>query len=380
MYAVICTNKYYDEIETAVNTVGSSVIYKTIGEALTPNAEILKLRTIPFKSLIIDVSVFADANASIAALKQLKLIRDDIRMIIFTPGIKPGDPFFAGVVNLGIYDLLVPDGEDFILLPSLIDIIEQPLSFSKAHRYVTSGAPESEDQKTSKPKTVTVTVNKVVEKTVEVEKEKILGPVVIGVAGTLKRIGTTFTVLSLASYLSESFKVAVVEVGGEAPIFLSILNSYDVHLDKDKSFFYKNVRYFPYMKDFNMPALMTYDFDYIILDLGLYENCNKNEFWRSQLRVLLCGSKVWELSPLEMFFKENDRNDIVNYIFSFTEDNAFRDISKSISPLKCFQAPYNPMLYNLISSQKDLYSALLSDVIPKNTNKKKRGFLGGFKK
>lgn len=380
MYAVICTNFYYEEIETAVNTVESTVIYKVIGTNLNTSTEILKLRNVPLRNLIVDISAFDNAESIVVALKQLKLIKDNIRIIMFMPGYKKGDSILSYLINLGIYDIILPDetnSEEFILLPALIDVLNHPITFSKAHQILSndSSIDVSSEHTKSRSQKVQI-VEKVIEKKVEIEKEVIIGPIVIGVSGVINRIGTTHTVLSLASYLSSLYKVAVVELNSVNPVFLTIKNSYEADLDNDGSFFFNNIRFFPYHKDFNMLVLMNYDFDYIILDLGPYEQCNKNEFWRSSLRILLSGSKLWEISSLEMFFKEkeNTRKDIVNYIFSFADDDTFKDIKKSLSPLKCYMAPYNPAVFYNSTSQSELYSELLNDFLPKKHNKRKGFF------
>ena len=372
MYAVICSNVFYEEIEMAVNSIDGNVIFKSVGKDLLPDSEFSKLRTAPFKTLIVDVSCFLNNSNIIFLLKQLRLSRDDLRLIIIASNLLPGDKFFAGLVNLGIYDIIVPDSDEFILLPCLIDVLLKPMVYKDAIRLV-----ETKVNEDNQSKFHSITQK---EKIIEIEKEKIIGPVTIGVAGVLKRIGTTYTALSIASFLSDNYKVAVLEIGGDSPVLLHIQNSYDVEMNKDKSFMFKNIHYFPFQRDFNMSSLMNFEFDYIIFDLGVYESCNKNEFWRSNLRIMVCGSRVWELAPLELFFKENQRNDNVNYIFSFTDDSTFKDISKAISPLKCFQAPYNPTSFVLIDSQKELYLDLLEEVIPKCNNRKKRGLFKMLKR
>lgn len=200
-------------------------------------------------------------------------------------------------------------------------------------------------------------------KAVTVTKEKIVGTIAIGIAGTMKRIGTTHMAIGLAQFLRvNGFKVALLELH-DSESFKSICNAFEDVKSNENYFTLYDLNFYPYGSQHNISDVIQQDYDYIVMDMGAYQQCNLEEFKRSNSRIIVSGVKEWELLDLESIIKTSDGVNKNNYCFNFADDYAFQEVKSNMGQLKCFQAPYYPNPFS-IKECNEIFANILRDVIP----------------
>lgn len=389
MYAVITRPIFWGEIEQAIRSRNEEILFSQIGEDIDIDSEMDKIVRISVKYLIVDISSVNEEKV-VDAIRKCRIRKgENTRIIIIAPNCLPGNLIISRLVNMGVYDIINPSGEEneMVILPSLLQVIEEKTPYWKAVKWdITSGEvpltsqSQSQNKKiqdkrsTEKEKVIEKVTEKVVERTVTIEKERIIGTVVIAVAGTMKRIGTTHTALSIATYLQkQNFNVAVMELQDKKD-FTAIKNAYVDVKDDGDSFILNSITFYPYNANLSILDVFQQEYNYIILDMGTYQECNIEEFKRANARIIVSGVKEWEVTELEIIlFNSNDAIYKNKYLFTFADESSFKFIKSNMNELKCFKAPYNPDPFK-IYKESNIYGELLRDVIPevkRNTGRTK---------
>ncbi|AJE54216.1 hypothetical protein [Paenibacillus polymyxa] len=124
------------------------------------------------------------------------------------------------------------------------------------------------------------------------------GTVLIGIAGTSNRVGTTNQAIQCAMYLSKIYKkVAICElVHGPEAVFWKLNPS------KQNPFQINKVDFYPKCNE-HLPIIFSQEYNAVVLDLGsILEKGNLvgqvHEFVRSAHKILVTGSAEWELDRL----------------------------------------------------------------------------------
>lgn len=198
---------------------------------------------------------------------------------------------------------------------------------------------------------------------------EIKGEIQIGVAGTMHRIGVTHCAINIAQYLVNlKKKVAVVECN----------NNHTFKYVKDKDYF--NLSGIDFYSDYSnkLHMVITKDYDFIILDLGVYSECNLTEFNRSNIQIVLSGTKPWEAEKLEDVFK-NANEEVLknyNYLFNFTSKSEINRLKKNMNPLKkVFILEYTPSPFKNIDKN---YEVLLKEYVDSITKERTKKSLFGI--
>ncbi|MGG7060158.1 hypothetical protein ACQPUY_15600 [Clostridium nigeriense] len=214
-----------------------------------------------------------------------------------------------------------------------------------------------------------VEVEKVVEKIIEVEKSK-FNRIIIGVMGVKKGIGTTYNSISLAKYLSKNYKVAVVELKKD---FLDIADAYEINVNNNM-FTLENIDYYSTNIDEFYKRILSLDYQYIIIDFGSYNNEIIKDFYRTDIKLMLCGTQVWEDKYLSKFLTEQDVVKRVKYLFNMSKYR--EDIISNMPGLDVLFIDY----FEDISTIKDVYESILNDyeVSYVESVNKKKGFISSI--
>lgn len=217
-----------------------------------------------------------------------------------------------------------------------------------------------------------IEVEKVVEKIVQVEKN-IVNRVVIGVMGVKSGIGTTYHALSLAKTLSQSYKVAIVEFKND---FTDIGEAYEVEINNNM-FTLDGVDYFSVDIEYFYRNQLDRDYNYIIVDFGAYSPELIKDYYRTNIRLMVCGSQPWEDKYLGHFLTEQQSISNVKYIFNLTNHN--KDIVENMPGLQVYFAPY----FNSVDMVENLYKDIVNDIEvtgskPVEVETKKKGFIPNF--
>ncbi len=145
----------------------------------------------------------------------------------------------------------------------------------------------------------------------------------IQIAGSCHGVGTTHFCISLAYKLNSlGYRVAVLEEN-PADEFNEIAENLECH-QRGLFFTYKNVDYYPYQKNRNLMAVRSSGYDYLIVDNGLYKDCDKDFFAMSNLNVIVSSSRYWNFYHLSLNILEVESQDVFSsytYVFPFAHDN-----------------------------------------------------------
>ena len=389
MYAVISSPTFFKEIEQTVISKNDQISFKKVDNDIFITNEFEQIGLLSIKYLIIDLTALnnSDENieAFVRAIKKYRIMNDKTQIIIIAPNYTYPDKLINQLVVLGIYNIIAPENdnlEDIVLLPTLLNIIDNPAQFKNAVKWLSTDYIVNDDSTKNKqhksslnklsPSNVNV-INKEVTKTVTITKEKIIGSVVIGITGTMNRIGTTHTAISIANFLKQkNFKICILEYH-DSNNFNLIKNSYEDVKITNSYFTLNNIDFYPYTTSLNILDVIQCNYNYIILDLGVYSNCDIQEFKRSDVKIIISGAKDWEISYLEPIIKENDNLNNNLYYFNFADNDRFDFIKSNmhdsnIGQLKCFQAVYNPNPFLISKDSSASFHNILKDVLPNNNN------------
>lgn len=392
MYSVLCNPIFWKEINDVISSKGEEILLKAIDTDIDVVEEFEKISRIAVTHIIIDITAIVDTKKLISAIKRYKIKNDKSQIVIIAPNYSPPNPVIYSLVKMGIYDIINPQSEnleDIKISEELKKILDNPSTFKKAVRWFLDEEMEytkelnvinetnsrsrlkgSEKSKDERPLTIT--------------KEKIVGTVVIAIAGTIKRIGTTHTSISMATFLKNNgFKVALVEYYNSHH-FNFIKNNYEDVREGENFFIIDNIHYYPFNDSFEILDILNDDFNYIIMDMGKYSECDMQEFKRSNVKMLVSGGKDWEITDLELILRTGDMsiNMKNNYYFNFVDKETFNLIKDNMSDstigkFKCFQAAYNPNPFYLNKDSIASFKDILKDVLPesyKNNNRNNNSF------
>lgn len=211
-----------------------------------------------------------------------------------------------------------------------------------------------------------VEVERVVEKVIQVDKN-VFNRVIIGVIGVKKGIGTTYNSISIAKYLAKDYKVAVVEFKKD---FLDIAEAYEIKV-KDNMFTFENVDYFSINIDELYKKVLNLDYQYIVVDFGAYSDEIVKDFYRTDIKLVLCGTQIWEDKYLSKFLTDQQVVNGVKYLFNMSKYRS--DIVENMPGLEVLFIDY----FENISLVSNTYQSILQEfkVSDSNSSNKKKGLL-----
>lgn len=362
MVVVISGPEFWGSIDEALRKLNQEVGYKKIDRDIDIMGEVERLNSMTFNFLILDISCLEDCRRVPQAVRKLMLNNEKLRVIIIATQKFSGSEVISNLISMGIYDIIGQrDNEEKNITPALIEHFENPSTYAKAIKWDEGFARKKELEKEF-IETGRRSGGNVQAKTIE--KDKIVGTVVIAVVGTMSRIGTTHTAISIAKYLMDNrHGVALVELH-DSPAFERIKNSYENVVEKKGMFSLGGMDFYPFDPSRSVSDLLLEDYSYVILDMGVYEKCNIAEFRRAHERIVVSGVKDWELNELEELIESEDKNFKNRYYFTFASDEMFELVKSSMNSLPCFQAPYNPQPFDDSEECAKVFSSMLRNVLP----------------
>lgn len=353
LVAIISGPDFLMEITQALEKLNQKIIYEKIDRDIDIMSELEKIMKLSIKYVILDIACVYDSRKVPQAIRKLRAAKEDIRVIILAPRSYRGNEVIYNLISMGIYDIIGQrEYEETTILPSLIEHFENPATYSKAAQW-NNGIERivgEEAKREKKPSTI--------------EKDKIVGTVVIAVAGAMNRIGTTHTTLSLARFLIDNgHGVAVIEMH-ESSNFDSIKNSYENVEEKLNMFSLGGIDFYPYNPYSSISDFMMDDYAYIILDMGNYNKCSIEEFRRAHERILVSGVKDWEFEELEHILGTDEFYYKNKYYFTFSDKETFEFARSNMDELPCFMAPYNPQPLAENEECEKVFGKMLRGVLP----------------
>lgn len=209
---------------------------------------------------------------------------------------------------------------------------------------------------------------------------------IIAVCGTQNRIGTTTQSILITKFLnSQGLKSCYVEANGNNHI-ITIPDYYTVNVNKDIGIVQTDNIEMYYKYD--LPYIMSLNYDFYILDYGRFENVDTESFIIADKRVIVAGAKAWEMDKFSNIFRKVGTLNDINFIFSFVYINEQEDIKELMSKFKytTYFSAYIPT--HFIESPCDnesIYKSIFKDYLEVEVNQEciktpKRKWFGVFKK
>lgn len=208
------------DVARAHGEIAWSSVRQRDGPATTADLE--AAARIPAAVLLLDAGA-GPPDALLAGARQYRVTRPETRVIALAPGRVPGDPTVAGLVALGVYDILAPGGDN----PNWADLLHDtltgpPATYAHAARWSAAqlaGAPLRTAPQGARIERVPVVAR----------------PIIIAVGAVAEREGSTHTALTVTSFLArQGYRVALVEACPH-PVLARVLHNLGVDpgLDSD---------------------------------------------------------------------------------------------------------------------------------------------------
>lgn len=371
MYAVICSPKYFDIINQIISSKEEEIFFKVIDNKIDINTEFNKMKMISIKHLIIDITTICNDDNFINRLIQYKITNDNTQIIIIAPGYIPGDKLiYKLVTKVHIYDVVTNDFGNKIK-----ECIECPSTYKKCTKWII----ENDITETTKKKKV-----KEFEKIVI--KKQLVGKVVIGLIGTHAKVGTTHLGILLVNFLRrKGFSVAFLQLNNSNDVE-KFLKSYDDVLSKDGYYSLRSVDYYLYNDDFNINIPYKRNYDFFVLDAGVYNTKNKllDEYERAIIKGVITTAREWEISYLENFLSKTENNYQYDFLFNFADEELFKYIRSNMNTenihYKMFKMNMESDLIDGVGLDEVYEEWLKRFVFDQSKNNKKQSFFSKFLK
>lgn len=209
---------------------------------------------------------------------------------------------------------------------------------------------------------------------------------IIAVCGTQKRIGTTTQAILITRFLtSKGLKSCYVEANRNNHI-VTIADYYNVNINKDIGVIQtSNIEmYYKY----DLPYIMSLNYDFYILDYGIFDNVESESFIIADKRIIVAGAKTWEMDKFATIFRKVGTLNDINFIFSFVYAEEHQDIRELMARFKntTYFSEYIPTSFIEFPCENEvIYESIFKDylkveVIQENTKVPKRKWFGAFKK
>lgn len=172
--------------------------------------------------------------------------------------------------------------------------------------------------------------------------DKLEGKIVIGVIGTHKGVGVTHMAILLANYFNKWLgkQTAFIEYGARNEINY-LQEEYENSMDRQ--FKLHGVTYYKNVHEKDMGNIMGGNYQCIILDLGTDLNKGRNEFLRSDKKIIIGSISPWKKYELEKFLNgvPEEHEGAFTYILPYAKDKEIKNLIKEYKePFYSF--PFEP--------------------------------------
>lgn len=226
--------------------------------------------------------------------------------------------------------------------------------------------------------------------------ERIIGTVIIALAGTTRGAGATHNSIQIARYLKSSgFEVACVEMldSDRGQAAFKYFGEDDSKKTKIENGFHLNgIDFYKEVDPEKYVQIIQAQYQYVVVDLGQITFNSKNstfegeyfrEFLRSHLAIICVKSAIWDFPYLIALIDKllsNSWNKPINLFFNFADESRFKYFCSRFEPKvkKALQLQFyhNSFLPNPFEDQESsALSALLEGILPKTRKGKFFSFL-----
>lgn len=362
MIAYITGSTYYQVIKNTVEGTGELIMQTEVSEEIDfykyVKCNISKLDGMD--KLIIDLSVCQNTDEEIIkALEMLRSLYDNLRIIVFAPYLETGSILLMQCFTLGILNIINTD--DFnAVRKELEECILYGKKFKDAIKY--------------RVKAEKLDIRREAKKTVNSH--------MVGITGSEHRIGTTHAAILLANFLRrKGFMTALLEMNGSGA-FGQIQDGFE-EKEHDEGYFRLNgIDFYKNADIKKLAQTMEKSYNFILLDFGEYENCDLVTLHKCSEKIIISGSKPWEIESVNKIFAMEEQEVIKDYIFyfNFSLEREQEDIRKGMSIIR--NVHFLDLNNDLFSPESVLPDAgeVFSPYLPEKAEEEKKGLRQRFRK
>lgn len=331
--------------------------------------------------LLLDLSCLTDTDEEIImTLTSFRLLYEESKVIVVAPNREVGDKLLSEIFSMGIYDIIIPSLELEGLKKDIIDSIQNGKTYKSSIKYkVNSDLSNDEKEKNSFGKEVIVKEKIIIKNEIKSSVNKAL----IGFVGSQERIGVTHNAIVSGYFLKEQgYRIAIVENSFKRnKCFQEISESFDLDHESDDYFSINNVDFYMDFDFKELHRVLSKNYNFIILDFGLFEEIDLLEFSRCVKQVVVCGSKPWETSKLNNIFSSAEQTILEDYIylFNYTDLTNAPALIEGMGELnKVFFTEYSPDPFNssYFTDLKAIFKEYISEKTVTEIKNKKFPFDG----
>lgn len=363
MIFYIASNTYQQQVARAIKETEEILVGCECGEELHLYKYIKKNIT-TFSNvdiLVIDISNVVDTEEElIQGFEMLRIMNHAMRLILLAPNRYEGDDLLTKCFQMSIYDII--ESDDFVnIKEELLESITVGKQYKDALRFKDTGATEKVIVKNE----IKQTVNKVM----------------IGVVGSEKRIGVTHNCIVMANYLrSRGFMVAIAECN-QSGAFQTIRESFSETFFDESYFTMNGVDYYEKITSESLGSILGKSYNFIIIDFGDFVEADRITFNKSDVRIIVTGSKPWEIESVFNVFQLSSEETLkgYHYCFNFTVKEKQKDIIEGMD----FLSNIHFLNYNadpFVSKDYTDIETILENYMPIKTVLKKKGLFSKSKK
>lgn len=270
-------------------------------------------------TLILDLLALADTDEEItAAIESLMVMDYRMKIIIIASRRKEGDKLLRDCFLMGIYNLITTD-EYLQLHQDITQCIETGMKYKDAMRF--REAQESQKQ----------------------EETKAIQKILIGMAGIGHRAGCTHNSIVFANFLRKlNYMTAIVEMNSSGA-FTKICEVRKENFFSEGYFSITGVDFYPNGSQDKLIAVSGRLYNFILLDFGDIFQADKVLFNKCDIRIIISGSRPWEIEQLNQLFEEQEEDVLEKYHYCFlnaaSNKTLQKEIMESMGPLNNIYFP-----------------------------------------
>lgn len=322
--------------------------------------------------LFIDIASTDEASLRIG-IEQYRTLRPETAITIVALDRKPTDPLVVALAKNG-FDIHMtpagnPDQDEEEARPGAMERIASALEQSN---------------RLDSPDALLMDLPDVPVQERVLIQERIIGSVIISVVGTEPKAGSTHQSIAVAHYLARLGKsVALVEANASGD-FAAIEAAYEGikgYVGQGHTFEIGKVTYYKRASKDRMAALMSEDYDYIVLDIGSYEDSEwLEEFARSDVQLVVTAGIEWRQDSLAAFVKANAGMDASKWkiVVPMSDSLSVGDIQKANPKLLVAGLPYQPDPFQKQKDGDAAFDRLLNRYIGEKKKASSKGLLYGL--
>ncbi len=248
--------------------------------------------------LIIDLTALKDLDEEVLeALEILKVHYDTLRIVVLATNRVAGDELLKKCCQMSIYDLIVTD--DYLAIRNeLIYCLKEGKKYKDAMKYK------------EKPVGTSPAI-------VKTEVKQVVSKVLVGIASAGVRQGCTHNTIVLANYLrKQGYMVALAEMNSSGA-FQKIQTDYDLQMYDNRYFSMAGIDYYPATTDESLGNILAKSYNFILCDCGVFEEADLVTFGKCDVRIIIAGTKPWEIVSMNSVFEKCDETALKGYHFCF---------------------------------------------------------------